>query len=224
MLTNGTQTSIKVNIGPIELHVFLFELKISWLELEHGSEFSSYKIEFWNQVMQMMSLFELLTRKFLWRFFFRVTNSPSQNIKFYLELLTRELKSYFSAFKLLTRSWKIKSFNSRYELEAEKIVPLQVTNSMGKLLHFHFWVTSSKFKNKTFFFELLIRKMRNKILISNTLEISLLKWNIIQFRIIWKKFRLVRFCNFRYRSCSQMCCLWSWDLSAHPLPYYVFLK
>ena len=40
-------------------------------------------------------------------------------------------------------------------------------------------------------------------MIWKSLEISLLKWNIIQFRIIWKKCRHVRFCDFRYRSCSQ---------------------
>ena len=38
--------------------------------------------------------------------------------------------------------------------------------------------------------------------ISKSHEISLLKWTI-QFRIIWKKCRHVRFCNCRYISCSE---------------------
>ena len=44
----------------------------------------------------MTSHFELLTRKFLEKLFFQVTNSTSQNIKFHFELLTQRLDFYFS--------------------------------------------------------------------------------------------------------------------------------
>ena len=53
-----------------------------------GSEFSSYEIELRNQ---------LLTRKFL-----------------DFELLTQRFNFYFFTFKLLTRSWKIKSYTLSY--------------------------------------------------------------------------------------------------------------
>ena len=38
------------------------------------------------------------------KFFFRVTNSTSQNIKLNFDLLNRRLNFYFSTFELLTRS------------------------------------------------------------------------------------------------------------------------
>ena len=47
----------------------------------------------------MTSHFELLTRTFLQEFFFRLTNSTLQNIKFHFELLTRRLNFYFSTFE-----------------------------------------------------------------------------------------------------------------------------
>ena len=56
--------------------------------------------------------------------------------------LTRRLNFYFSTFELLTQSWKIK-------------VSLRVTNSMVKLLFFHFWVTNLNLKNVKLHFELL---------------------------------------------------------------------
>ena len=48
-----------------------------------NSEFSSYKIE----LRKMTSLFELPTRIFLQKFFFRFTNSTLWNIKLHFELL-----------------------------------------------------------------------------------------------------------------------------------------
>ena len=57
----------------------------------------------------------------------------------------------FSTSQLITRSWKIKSLNSSYWLEIEKLkVLLRVSNPIGKLLFFQFRVTNSK---------LLIRKI-----------------------------------------------------------------
>ena len=56
-------------------------------------------------------------------------------------------------FELLTPNWKKKIF-------------LQVTNSMGKLLFFHFQVTYySKLKNKKFYFELLIQEIKMENLV-----------------------------------------------------------
>ena len=68
----------------------------------------SYKTE----LHKMTSNF--LTRKCFWKFFFRVTNSTSWNIKLNIELLTRRSNFYFYTFELLTRSWKTKSFTSSY--------------------------------------------------------------------------------------------------------------
>ena len=66
-----------------------------------GSEFSSYKIK----LHKMTSHFKLLTRKFLQKFFFWVTNLTSENMIFHF---------YVSIFELITQSWKIKSFTSSY--------------------------------------------------------------------------------------------------------------
>ena len=105
---------------------------------------SSYETE----LRKITSDFELLTRKFLQKFFFPVTNSTSWNIKlnfelflcfrvtnskfknkkFHLELLTQRLNFHFFAFELLTRRLKIK----------------KVTNSIVKHFLFHFRVTNSK--------------------------------------------------------------------------------
>ena len=84
---------------------------------ERGSEFSSYEIELRNWVMQNDVTL-------------RVTNSKSKNKKFHFTLLTRswKIKSYtsnfellsrrfnfhFSTLELLTRSWKIKNHASSY--------------------------------------------------------------------------------------------------------------
>ena len=87
-----------------------------------------------------------------------------------LELLAWRLNFYFSTFKLLTPSWKVKVFISSYWLEVEKQkVLLRVTNSkLKKKKKFHFeilaqswkiksllWVTNWKLKSKKFHFELL---------------------------------------------------------------------
>ena len=69
---------------------------------------SSYE----TKLLEMTSHFELLNRKPLQKLFFRVTNSTSLNIK--LNLLTRRFNFYFSTFKLLTRSLKIKYFTLSY--------------------------------------------------------------------------------------------------------------
>ena len=66
-----------------------------------GLEFSSYEIELRNPVTQNGVTL-------------RVTNSKSKNKKLHFELLTRRFNFYFSAFELLTRSWKIKSYTSSY--------------------------------------------------------------------------------------------------------------
>ena len=71
---------------------------------------SSYETE----LRKMPSHFELLTPKFLWKFFFRVANSTSWNIKLNFQLLTRRFIFYFSTSELLTWKWKIKSFTSSY--------------------------------------------------------------------------------------------------------------
>ena len=69
---------------------------------------SSYE----TKLLEMTSHLELLNRKPLQKLFFRVTNSTSLNIK--LNLLTRRFNFYFSTFKLLTRSLKIKYFTLSY--------------------------------------------------------------------------------------------------------------
>ena len=79
-----------------------------------GLEFSSYEIKSRNQVTQMTSRFELLTRKFLNKFVFRVTSSTSWNIELNFEELTRRFNCYFSTFGVLTQSWKMKNFTSSY--------------------------------------------------------------------------------------------------------------
>ena len=73
------------------------------------------------------------------------------------------LNFYFSTFELITRGWKIKGFISSYYLEAEKLkVLLRDTNSMGKLLFYHFRVTSSWLKNKKFHFALLTQNWKKE--------------------------------------------------------------
>ena len=60
-----------------------------------GSEFSSYEAE----LRKMTPYFELLTRKYFQKFFFRVTNSTLSNIKLNFELLTRGINFYFFPFE-----------------------------------------------------------------------------------------------------------------------------
>ena len=61
---------------------------------------SSYEIE-----LRQNNLTRRVTNlKILLKFFLRVTNLTSENIKFHFELLTRKLNFYFSTFKVLTRS------------------------------------------------------------------------------------------------------------------------
>ena len=45
-----------------------------------------------------------MTRKYLEKFIFQVTNSTSKNIKLNLELLTQSFDLYFSTLELLTQS------------------------------------------------------------------------------------------------------------------------
>ena len=71
------------------------------IAFKRGTEFSSYKIELQNRVMQNDVTL-------------RVTNSKSKNKKLHFELLTRRFNFYFSTFELLTRSWKIKNNTSSY--------------------------------------------------------------------------------------------------------------
>ena len=63
------------------------------------------------------------------------------------------------------------------KLEVEKLkVPLRVTNSIGKLLFFNSRVTNSKSENKKFYFELLIRKIKNQ-----NLDFEVTRNNLINF-------------------------------------------
>ena len=64
----------------------------------------SYEIE----LCKTTSRFELLTRKFLQKFFFRVTSPKPKNKNLHFELLTLWVKFYLITFKLITRNWKIK--------------------------------------------------------------------------------------------------------------------
>ena len=86
------------------------------------------------KLRKMTSHFDSLTRKFLEKFFFWVTNSASQNIKLNFELLTQRFNFYFSTFELLIRNWK-KKFH--FEL---------LTRRLNIFLYFQ--VTNSKLKNK----------------------------------------------------------------------------
>ena len=81
---------------------------------------------------------------------------------YHFRVANSRLKNKKFEFKLLTRSYllKMESYISSYYLDVEK----------WKIL---LWVTNSK--------------NINKILILTSFEISLLKWNIIQFRILYKK-------------------------------------
>ena len=67
---------------------------------------SSSKIE----LRKMTSTFELLTRKFLQKFFSRVTNSTSWNIRFHFEFLTRN-ETFFFQFQVNNSKLKYKKDN-----------------------------------------------------------------------------------------------------------------
>ena len=92
---------------------------------------------------------------------------------------------------------------------------------MGKLLFYHFRVTNSKLKSKNFTSSYWFEKWKNKILISKSLEISLLKWNSIQFRIIWKNVGILDFVTLDIDLVLKRYCLWSWYYSAHTLRYAI---
>ena len=101
-------------------------------------EFTSYEVE----LCKMTPHFESLIQNFLHKFFLRVANSTSKNIRFLFELRTRRLSFNFSTFELLTRSWKITFL-------------LRVTNSIVKLLSFHIRVNNSNSENIKLYYELL---------------------------------------------------------------------
>ena len=128
---------------------FIHEIKIECTQNDFASYFevqNSWVTKSSNEteLRKMTSHFKLLTRRFWLKFFFRVTNSTSKNIKVNFELLTRKFNFYYSTFELLTRSWKTKSCNTSYWLE------------VGKYL-ISFRVTNSRLKNKKNHFELLTR-------------------------------------------------------------------
>ena len=76
-----------------------------------------------------------------------------------------------------------------------------MTDSIGKLLFFHFQVTNSKLKNKKCYFELLVRRMKNQNLDFEVAQNFLIEM-IYTFRITWKKCSHIK-CCYRYSSCSQ---------------------
>ena len=63
---------------------------------------------------KITSKFELLSRTLLWKFFFRVTNSTLQNIRFHFKALTRRLNFYFSTFEVLICCWVKLNFTLSY--------------------------------------------------------------------------------------------------------------
>ena len=65
--------------------------------------------------------------------------------------------------------------------------------------------------------------MKNKILISKSLEISLLKWNILQIRIIWKNIGMFDFVILDIDIALNRYCLGSWNYSGYALRYAIFL-
>ena len=81
--------SIVLKTRKIDKHqacYFAGKLLIIW-----GSEFSSYEAD----LRKMTSHFELLTRKFSQKLFFRVTNSTSSNNKLNFELITCRFNFFF---------------------------------------------------------------------------------------------------------------------------------
>ena len=66
----------------------------------------------------------------------------------------------------------------------------------------------------------LFEKWKNKILISKSLEVSLLKWNFIQFRLIWYNVDMLDFVILDV-ALNRCCLLWR-NYSAHVLRYTNF--
>ena len=92
-------------------HNLLLPFRLYFFEVRNSRVTkSSYETE----LRKMASQFELLTRKFLKKFFYRITNSTSQNVKLNFELLPRKFNFYFSTFELPTQSSKMKSFTSSF--------------------------------------------------------------------------------------------------------------
>ena len=96
--------SFPMNIAKLLRTAFLMG-QLRWLLLEIASfpkkcSWDCNDINAFSQLRKMTSRFDLLTRKFY------------RNSSF--KLLTRRFNIYFSTFKLLTRSWKIKKFTSSY--------------------------------------------------------------------------------------------------------------
>ena len=62
---------------------------------------------------------------------------------------------------------------------------------------------------------------RIKFLFPSCLEISLLKWHITQFKIIWENVGMLNFMILNIDFAVNSYCLWSWDYSAHALRYAI---
>ena len=122
-------------------------------------------------------------------FHFRVITWKLKNVKLYFYL---EMKGVFcfNTIALLTQSWKVKK---------KKKLLWVVTTSMVKLLFFHFWVTKKLEKYQTTL-KLLIRKWKNKILISN--HSRQLYW--MKYHIIWNYFKRIQVCCFLWLQ-MQIC-------------------
>ena len=146
---------LKLRFGILELQNWV--TKSSYTKWRHTS---SYQLEYF----YINSSFELLTllRKTS-NFTSSYYNSMGKLSFYHFRVSKSRLKNKTFHFELLSRSWKRKSFTSSYypKIEIYK-VPLWVTNSIGKLLFFDFRVTNWKLKNKKFYFELLIRKMKKQ--------------------------------------------------------------
>ena len=67
----------------------------------------------------------------------------------------------------------------------------------------------------------LFKNWENKILILNSLKISLLNWNIIQFSYFLKNVSILDFVILDTDLAINRYCLWSWHYSAHSLPYAI---
>ena len=129
------------------------EVRNSWMTK------SSYE----TKLCKMTSHFVLLTRKYFYKFFFRVTNSTLLNIKLNFELLTLSINFNFFTFELLNRSWKTKSNTLSYQLEVKKWkVTLQVTNSKSRNKKIHFELLTQRLNFFCFTFELLTRSQKTK--------------------------------------------------------------
>ena len=73
-INNGVMLSLKFYIFywmVVVIHILSLKECIVLFLVEGGSEFSIYEIE----LRKMTTHFEILTPKFLWKIFFRITNS-----------------------------------------------------------------------------------------------------------------------------------------------------